>query len=155
MTMFKQMLFKYQGHVSAALVLGGVDSTGPHLYTVYPHGSTDYLPYGTMGSGSLAAMSVFESSYKEDMTEEEAIKLVADAIRAGIFNDLGSGSNVDICVITKEGSKMLRNYDVANPRLYRNPEGYNIPRGYAEVISETITNFKNLVQVEDMEIVNA
>jgi len=26
---------------------------------------------------------------------------VADAIRAGIFNDLGSGSNVDVCVITK------------------------------------------------------
>lgn len=28
----------YQGHVSAALVLGGVDVTGPHLYTVWPHG---------------------------------------------------------------------------------------------------------------------
>jgi len=26
---------------------------------------------------------------------------VSDAICAGIFNDLGSGSNVDVCVITK------------------------------------------------------
>jgi hypothetical protein len=26
---------------------------------------------------------------------------VAQAISAGVFNDLGSGSNVDICVITK------------------------------------------------------
>lgn len=26
--------FSYQGHVSAALVLGGVDVTGPHLHTV-------------------------------------------------------------------------------------------------------------------------
>ena len=26
---------------------------------------------------------------------------MSDAIRAGIFNDLGSGSNVDVCVITK------------------------------------------------------
>ena len=58
--MLKRHLFKYQGHVSAALVLGGVDVTGPHLYTIYPHGSTDKLPYVTMGSGSLAAMSVFE-----------------------------------------------------------------------------------------------
>lgn len=40
---------RYQGHISAALVLGGVDSTGPHLYSVYPHGSTDKLPYVTMG----------------------------------------------------------------------------------------------------------
>lgn len=28
------MLFSYQGHVQAALVLGGVDVTGPHLHTV-------------------------------------------------------------------------------------------------------------------------
>lgn len=50
-----------QGHVSAALVLGGVDVTGPHLYNIYPHGSSDKLPYLTMGSGSLAAMSVGET----------------------------------------------------------------------------------------------
>lgn len=42
---------RYQGHVSAALVLGGVDFRGPHLFTVYPHGSTDSLPFCTMGSG--------------------------------------------------------------------------------------------------------
>lgn len=57
----------YQGHVSAALVLGGVDINGPSLYSIYPHGSTDKLPYVTMGSGSLAAMAVFESGYTKDM----------------------------------------------------------------------------------------
>lgn len=59
--------FRYQGHVSAALVLGGVDCTGPHLYTIYPHGSTDSLPYVTMGSGSLAAMAVFEAGFRPNM----------------------------------------------------------------------------------------
>lgn len=68
LTLLKQMLFKYQGHVSAALVLGGVDTNGPSIYTIYPHGSTDKLPYVTMGSGSLAAMAVFEAHYKPDMT---------------------------------------------------------------------------------------
>lgn len=38
------------------------------LQQVYPHGSTDTLPFATMGSGSLAAMSIFESGYKEDLT---------------------------------------------------------------------------------------
>lgn len=33
--------------------------------------------------------------------KDEAITLVSEAICAGIFNDLGSGSNVDVCVITK------------------------------------------------------
>jgi len=101
MTMLKRMLFKYQGNVSAALVLGGIDITGPHLYTVYPHGSTDKLPFVTMGSGSLAAMSVFEDLYKDNMTEEEAKQMVTTAILAGIWNDLGSGGNVDVTVIKR------------------------------------------------------
>merc|ERR1711939_672531 len=80
LAMLKQMLYRYQGHVSAALVLGGVDCKGPHIYTVYPHGSTDNLPYATMGSGSLAAMAIFEARYKDDMDVEEAKELVKDAI---------------------------------------------------------------------------
>ena len=42
--------------MSAALVLGGADVHGPRLYSIHPHGSTQRLPYTTMGSGSLAAM---------------------------------------------------------------------------------------------------
>ena len=87
--MLKQMLFKYQGQISAALVLGGMDINGPALYSIYPHGSVDKLPYVTMGSGSLAAMGVFEDGFKPDMTKEEGCELVRQAIRAGIFNDLG------------------------------------------------------------------
>ena len=60
-------MFRYQGHVGAYLVLGGVDTTGAQLFTVAAHGSTDKLPYVTLGSGSLAAMAVFESSFKQNM----------------------------------------------------------------------------------------
>jgi 20S proteasome subunit beta 2 len=35
------------------------------------------------------------------MQKEQGIEVVCAAICAGIFNDLGSGSNVDLCVITK------------------------------------------------------
>ena len=83
MTQLKRHLFKYQGQVSAALVLGGCDVTGPHLYTVYPHGSTDKLPFVSMGSGSLAAMAVLESGFADDMELDAARDLVRDAIRAG------------------------------------------------------------------------
>ena len=69
-------MFRYQGHISAALVLGGVDVNGPALYCVYPHGSSDKLPYVTMGSGSLAAMSVFEDQYKMGMNVSCYIKCV-------------------------------------------------------------------------------
>ena len=62
-----------------------------------------------MGSGSLAAMAYLEENYKDDLMEEECKELVRKAIAAGIFNDLGSGSNVDLCILRTDGSKtMLR-----------------------------------------------
>jgi len=48
------------------------------------------------------------------MEREEAMQLVRDAIAAGIFNDLGSGSNIDLCVITADKTEYLRPFDVAN-----------------------------------------
>jgi 20S proteasome subunit beta 2 len=62
-----------------------------------------------MGSGSLHAMTIIESKFKDDLSREEAIALVIEAITAGIYHDLGSGSNVDYLVITKEKSDMFRN----------------------------------------------
>lgn len=53
-------LFKYQGHKQCALILGGYDTLGPHLFSISPRGSSDSLPFCTMGSGSLNAMSVLE-----------------------------------------------------------------------------------------------
>ena len=70
-----------------------------------------------MGSGSLQAMTIFEAKYKDDMTREEAIALVTEAISAGIYHDLGSGSHVDYCVITKDKAEMFRNA-VTNENLH-------------------------------------
>lgn len=104
LTLLKRLLFRYQGHIGAAMVLGGCDVTGAHLYTIHPHGSTSKLPYASMGSGSLAAMAVLETSWRENMTEAEAITLVQRAIAAGIFNDSASGSNTDVCVIRHDNT---------------------------------------------------
>ncbi|KAG1676258.1 hypothetical protein FOA52_006476 [Chlamydomonas sp. UWO 241] len=136
LTMLKQHLFKYQGHVSAALVLGGFDLNGPHLFTVYPHGSTDALPFATMGSGSLNAMAVFEAGYKDDMNREEAMELVCKSIESGIYNDLGSGSNVDLCVITKDGTEYLRGYKYLQEKTYQRVHPVVYAKGTAHVIKE-------------------
>lgn len=50
------LLTRYQGYIGAALVLGGIDVTGPHLYSIYPHGSTDKLPYVTMGECDVSLL---------------------------------------------------------------------------------------------------
>jgi len=143
--MLSETLFRYQGHVSAALVLGGVDVNGSHIYTVYPHGSTDCLPYATMGSGSLAAMSVFEARYKDDLTKEEAMLLVRDAIRAGIYNDLGSGGNVDLVVIAKNSeAEILRNYESLDTAPVRRRIDY--APGATAVLSSKVEVFDGEVE---------
>lgn len=136
-TMIKQLLFRYQGHIGAALILGGCDLDGPHLYCSYPHGSTDKLMYTSMGTGSLAAMAIFESRWRPDMMEEEAKELVADAIRGGVFNDLCSGSNVDLCVIRKGSVDYLRPYDVANVKGQRQIS-YRYKRGTTAILNKTV-----------------
>ena len=91
-----------------------------------------------MGSGSLAAMGVFEAGWKENMEREDAKKLVASAIKAGIFNDLGSGSNVDLVILTKDGTEILRNYEKPNPRPYRRAVPYAYARGTTPIIGQPV-----------------
>lgn len=138
MTLLKQHLFRYQGHIGAYLVVAGVDPTGVGLFTVHAHGSTDKLPYVTMGSGSLAAMSVFESTWKKNLTKDEAVKICSEAIMAGIFNDLGSGSNVDVCVIEKDKpTQLLRNYIKPNERV-KKERNYRFAKGTTAVLNEKV-----------------
>jgi hypothetical protein len=40
------------------------------------------------------------------------------AIRSGVLNDLGSGSNVDLCIITAAGAEYLRNYEYLQAKTY-------------------------------------
>lgn len=156
-------------------MLGGYDATGPQLFTVAPHGSTDKLPYVTMGSGSLAAMAVFESGWVKDMSvsairnmikkcmaqcaeptfwdcpglclqREDAVNLVVQAICSGIFNDLGSGSNVDVCVIKEKETEMLRNYLKPNERAQKQ-QRYGFARGTTGFTREQIYS---MIKQEDV-----
>ncbi|VDL60168.1 unnamed protein product [Hymenolepis diminuta] len=133
--LIKQHLFKYQGHVGAACILGGVDNFGPHLYGIAPHGSSDKLPYTAMGSGCLAALSVLETNYRPNMNREEAMELVGQAILAGVFNDLYSGTGVNLCVITNKGSEYLRHYDIATEKGVRSLS--YLPRAGATKVNKT------------------
>lgn len=145
LTHLKQHLFRYQGYVGAYLILAGVDPTGAHLYSIQAHGSTDVGPYMSLGSGSMAALSVLESQWHDNLTKEEAKSLCASAIEAGIFNDLGSGSNVDVCVMeVGQPARLSRGYRQPNKRLEKQ-KTYRYPLG--------TTHFTNPIkESEAMEV---
>jgi hypothetical protein len=67
-------------------------------------------------------MAVLESQHRPNMTTEDGTRLLCEAISAGILNDMGSGSNVDICVIRPGGVSYKRSY-VRGGEGGRRPEG--------------------------------
>ncbi|KAB5565283.1 hypothetical protein PHYPO_G00239360 [Pangasianodon hypophthalmus] len=150
----KQLLFRYQGHIGSSLIVGGVDVNGFQLFSIYPHGSYDRLPFAAMGSGAAAAISVFEDRYKPNMELEEGKQLVRDAIAAGIFCDLGSGSNIDLCVITEKGVDYLRGYD--QPVEKGQKEGkYTYKQGTTPVLTKTITPLTLDVVEESVQMMDS
>lgn len=73
------------------------------------------------------------------------------AISAGIFNDLGSGSNVDACIITAAHTEMLRNVEMPNVRAQKERK-YTFPRGTTAWKTESV---KNLIVNEEITFLAA
>ncbi|XP_010849310.1 PREDICTED: proteasome subunit beta type-10 isoform X1 [Bison bison bison] len=153
--MLRQTLFRYQGYVGASLIVGGVDFTGPQLYSVHPHGSYSRLPFTALGSGQDAAIAVLEDRFQPNMTLEAAQELLVEAITAGILGDLGSGGNVDACVITAAGAKMLRALSSPTKPIERSSQ-YRFAPGTTPVLSQTVVPLtlelvEETVQAMDVE----
>jgi len=86
-------------------IVGGIDEEGPSLYVLDPIGSVIQDKYASVGTGAEIAMGLLESEYKEDLSTEEARKLVTKAVKTAIARDIGSGEGLDLLTITKDGLK--------------------------------------------------
>ncbi|XP_043456820.1 proteasome subunit beta type-10 [Prionailurus viverrinus] len=133
----RQTLFRYRGYVGASLIVGGVDLTGPQLYSVHPHGSYSRLLFTALGSGQDAALAVLEDRFQPNMGLEAAQELLVEAITAGILGDLGSGGSVNACVIMGTGAKLLRTLSSPTRPLKR-PSQYRFAPGTTAVLSQTV-----------------
>lgn len=118
--------------VQSVMIVGGVDSHGPSLFQIDAQGVLTRISYGALGSGCTDALAVLENARQtwhrrnysaenslaephiESISVEEAIPAVRRAVQAGILNDLGSGSHVDLCVITAKGTRTWRETQVSS-----------------------------------------
>ncbi|EEA07220.1 proteasome subunit beta type 7-B precursor, putative [Cryptosporidium muris RN66] len=151
-SMFSRHLYPYQGYIGAHLIVAGSDITGNYIYQVSNYGSIMQHPYVSMGSGSLSATTVLESGYRDGLNQDEGTELVASAIRAGIYNDLYSGSNVNILIITSKDVHHFRYFDTtAATRLYRQPKLTVFPKGTTPQLMEKIEELKVLL-IEDTTV---
>jgi len=83
----------------AMLILGGYDKDGGHIYIIDSVGGMEVETYTSTGSRWPVAFVVLENDFREDMLEEEAVRLAVRSIRSARERDIFSGGR-DIVVVT-------------------------------------------------------
>jgi proteasome alpha subunit len=81
---FKQSYTQYGGvrPFGTALIIAGVDDTGPHLFETDPSGALMEYKASAVGAGRTNAMEVFEKDYADDLKRADALKLGLAALHA-------------------------------------------------------------------------
>ena len=100
---FKQSYTQYGGvrPFGTAMLMAGIDASGPHLYETDPSGAMMAYKAGGIGAGRNEVMEVFEKDFKDNMTQNQAVNLGLKALSAANENNLKS-EIVEIAVINPE-----------------------------------------------------
>jgi proteasome alpha subunit len=108
----QQLFTQYAGArpYGVALLVGGVDSTGPRLFMTEPSGI--YFEYlaTSMGEGSQVVNKYLDDNYKENMTIDQGVKLALNALKE-VLGTKFSKERIDIAIIpadTKEYKKLAK-----------------------------------------------
>jgi proteasome beta subunit len=101
------VLFSARGGLLAQILVGGVDSTGPHVFSLDPFGSLTEEKYVATGSGSPIAYGVLEDKYNEGMKIDKILPIVVRAVDSAMKRDIASGDSFDVAVITDKGYRQL------------------------------------------------
>lgn len=89
------------------VLIGGVDDTGPHVYSLDPFGSLTEEKCVATGSGSPIAYGVLEDKYKEDMSVAELLPIIVKAVNSAMKRDSASGDSFNVAVIDDKGYREL------------------------------------------------
>jgi proteasome beta subunit len=85
------------------VVVGGVTTGKPEIYTLDPLGSVLPDRYAAVGTGAEMALGVMDAEFNENLDEEKATNLALRSIRSSIQRDSASGDGIDILIINKNG----------------------------------------------------
>ena len=110
---FKQSFTQYGGSrpFGTALLIGGVDDDGIHLYETDPSGAYQSYHAGAIGSGRNTVIDYFESNWKANMTLNAAMKLGLEALRHSNDEELNRNA-VEVSVIDASGYRVLDREEV-------------------------------------------
>jgi proteasome beta subunit len=87
------------------VIVGGVTTNKPEIYTLDPLGSVLPDRYAAVGTGAEMALGVMDADFSDNLDEEKATSLALRAIRSSIQRDSASGDGIDLLIINKDGNK--------------------------------------------------
>jgi len=110
---FKQSFTQYGGSrpFGTALLIGGVDENGIHLFETDPSGAYQSYHAGAIGSGRNTVIDYFEKNWKNNLTLNAAMKLGLEALRNANDQELNRDA-VEVSVIDAEGYRVLDRAEV-------------------------------------------
>jgi len=89
------------------VLIGGVDNTGPHIFSLDLFGSLTEEKCAATGSGSPVVYGVLEDKYREGMSVKELLPAIAKAVNSAMKRDAASGDSFNITVIDDKGYREL------------------------------------------------
>jgi proteasome beta subunit len=89
------------------IVIGGVDDSGPRIFTIDPFGSIMEEKSVATGSGSPVAYGVLEEKYREGLPLKEVLQIVVKSVNSAMKRDVASGDSFDVSVIDFNGYREL------------------------------------------------
>jgi proteasome beta subunit len=96
-----------------ALVIGGMDDEGGHVYSLDAAGGAIEDTYVTTGSGSPYVYGVLEDNYKDGLSTSDAVDIAIRALNAAMKRDAASGDGIDLAIINKKEFKQLTDDEIA------------------------------------------
>jgi proteasome beta subunit len=97
-----------------ALVIGGMDLDGGHVYSLDAAGGAIEDEYVTTGSGSPYVYGVLEDHYKKGLSTSDGIDIAIRALSAAMKRDAASGDGIDLAIINKKEFKSLTDDEIAD-----------------------------------------
>jgi len=116
--LLQNILYNKKGFYQVGHLLGGVtDTEGPKIFNLGGYGSLLDDDYASIGSGSVFAMGILETEWKEDMTLEEGMEVCTRAVRSAIIRDMASGNGIDFVAIKKKKKTVEKRYEISDQNL--------------------------------------
>jgi proteasome beta subunit len=105
--LLSNLLFSVRGALLAQVLVGGVDDTGSHVFSIDPFGSLTEEKCVSTGSGSPVAYGILEDKYREGAPVKEMLPVIVKAVNAAMKRDSASGDGFNIAVIDSKGYREL------------------------------------------------